>query len=118
MLAFQRRSCMRCGAGAHFFWGAVMYGYLLYDTAFTLVFWRAVGAPAFLAHHALGLACCAFGLYYNRCWLGGLPKAFGSCSCLQMVTPITTPWASPAAHSGCTATDAGDQHCIAAGAPD
>lgn len=59
--------CVRCGAGAHFFWGAVTCGYLLYDTAFTLLFWRAVGAPAFLAHHALGLACCAFGLYGNRC---------------------------------------------------
>ena len=46
-----------------------MYGYLAYDTAFTLVFWRAVGAPAFLAHHALGLACCAFGLYGNRCFI-------------------------------------------------
>jgi hypothetical protein len=44
-----------------------MYGYLLYDTAFTLAFWRAVGAPAVLAHHALGLACCAVGLYGNRC---------------------------------------------------
>ena len=44
-----------------------MYGYLLYDTAFSLLFWRAVGAPSFLAHHALGLACCAVGLYGNRC---------------------------------------------------
>lgn len=53
----------------HFFWGAVMYGYLIYDTAFTLVFYSAVGSPAFLAHHALGLAACAFGLYHNRCFI-------------------------------------------------
>lgn len=54
-------------AGAHFFWGAVMYGYLLYDTAYTLAFWSAVGSPSFLVHHAVGLAACTFGLYYNKC---------------------------------------------------
>ena len=55
------------GAEGHFFWGSVMYGYLLYDTAFTLAFYRAIGSPSFLAHHALGLLCCWLGLYYNRC---------------------------------------------------
>lgn len=58
--------------GAHFLWGSVMYGYLVYDTLFTLLFWRAVGAWSFLAHHALGLGCCAFGLYYNRMALFGM----------------------------------------------
>lgn len=43
-----------------------MYGYLLYDTGFTLLFYPAVGSPSFLAHHALGLAACAFGLYQNK----------------------------------------------------
>jgi len=32
--------------GAHFFWGSVMYGYLLYDTAYTLAFYTAVGSPS------------------------------------------------------------------------
>jgi hypothetical protein len=32
--------------GAHFFWGSVMYGYLLYDTAYTLAFYAAVGSPS------------------------------------------------------------------------
>ncbi len=44
-----------------------MYGYLLYDTAFTILFYRAVGSPSFLLHHGLGLACCCFGLYFNKC---------------------------------------------------
>ena len=33
-------------AEAHFVWGSVMYGYLLYDTAFTLAFYSAVGSPS------------------------------------------------------------------------
>lgn len=33
-------------AGAHFVWGSVMYGYLLYDTAYTLAFYSAVGSPS------------------------------------------------------------------------
>ena len=46
-----------------------MYGYLVYDTAFTIVFYRAIGSPSFLLHHGLGLACCCFGLYFNKCEL-------------------------------------------------
>ncbi|KAK9828043.1 hypothetical protein WJX81_004344 [Elliptochloris bilobata] len=56
---------------AHFFWGSVMYGYLLYDTAFTLAFYSAVGSPSFLLHHGLGLASCVLGLYGNRMALFG-----------------------------------------------
>ena len=56
-----------CCADGHFQWGSVMYGYLLYDTAFTILFYRAVGSPSFLLHHGLGLACCCFGLYFNKC---------------------------------------------------
>ena len=33
-------------AEAHFVWGSVMYGYLLYDTAFTLAFYSAVRSPS------------------------------------------------------------------------
>ena len=48
-----------------------MYGYLLYDTAFTLLFYNAVGSVCFLLHHALGLICCCFGLYFNKMMLFG-----------------------------------------------
>lgn len=58
-------------ADGQFFWGSVMYGYLLYDTAFTVVFYNAVGCMSFLLHHALGLVCCCFGLYWNRMMLFG-----------------------------------------------
>lgn len=51
---------------AHFLWGSVMYGYLFYDTAFSLVYWRTVGSLDFLLHHTVALGCCAFGLYCNR----------------------------------------------------
>ncbi len=54
-------------ADGHFRWGSVMYGYLVYDTAFTVAFYGAVGSLSFLVHHALGLACCCFGLYFNKC---------------------------------------------------
>ena len=47
-----------------------MYGYLIYDTAFTVLCYRAVGSPSFLLHHSLGLACCCFGLYFNKCGSG------------------------------------------------
>ena len=62
-----RRFASECHADGHFVWGSVMYGYLIYDTSFTLVFYRAVGSPSFLVHHVLGLACCCFGLYFNKC---------------------------------------------------
>lgn len=58
-------------ADAQFFWGSIMYGYLLYDTAFTLLFYTAVGSVTFLLHHALGLVCCCFGLYFNKMMLFG-----------------------------------------------
>ena len=56
-----------CRADGHFTWGSVMYGYLVYDTAFTAAFYRSLGSPSFLVHHGLGLACCCFGLYFNKC---------------------------------------------------
>ena len=48
-----------------------MYGYLIYDTLFTLMFYEAVGTVAFLLHHCLGLTCCCFGLYFNKMALFG-----------------------------------------------
>ncbi|KAL3163417.1 hypothetical protein ABBQ32_009796 [Trebouxia sp. C0010 RCD-2024] len=57
--------------GIHFFWGSIMYGYLVYDTLFTLVFYPAVGSLVFLLHHCLGLVCCCFGLYFNKMALFG-----------------------------------------------
>ncbi|KAK9817229.1 hypothetical protein WJX72_011418 [[Myrmecia] bisecta] len=56
----------------HFRWGSVMYGYLIYDTLYTLVFYKAVGSPSFILHHALGLVCCCFGLYFNKLALFGI----------------------------------------------
>lgn len=54
-------------AEGHFFWGSVMYGYLIYDSLFTAAFYGAVGSPSFVAHHVLGIACCCVGLYHNKC---------------------------------------------------
>lgn len=48
-----------------------MYGYLIYDTLFTLIFYNAVGSLAFVLHHCLGLICCCFGLYFNKMALFG-----------------------------------------------
>ena len=48
-----------------------MYGYLIYDTLFTLIFYGAVGSLAFVLHHCLGLTCCCFGLYFNKMALFG-----------------------------------------------
>ena len=48
-----------------------MYGYLWYNTAFSGV-WRAIGSLDFLVHHAVALACCAFGLYCKRLALFGM----------------------------------------------
>ena len=58
-------------ADDHFFWGSIMYGYLVYDTIFTLMFYSAVGSLAFVLHHCLGLVCCCFGLYFNKMALFG-----------------------------------------------
>lgn len=53
-------------AERHFFWGSVIYGYLLYDTLYTLLFYKAVGNASFLVHHVLALVCCCVGIYWNR----------------------------------------------------
>ena len=45
-----------CCVGGHYVWGSVVYGYLLYDTTYLLVFYSQVGNPAFLVHHCLGPA--------------------------------------------------------------
>lgn len=65
-------------ADAHFWWGSVMYGYLLYDTAYTLLFYRIIGSPSFLFHHLLGLASCWVGLYANRLAFFGVIIQVGS----------------------------------------
>ena len=90
-------------AEAHFVWGSVMYGYLLYDTAFTLAFYSAVGSPSApfaysrcssgsqetchslcwsvisLLHPGLGLASCALGLFGKRTALLPLPEQHVCC---------------------------------------
>ncbi|DBA69432.1 TPA: hypothetical protein ACH3X2_012842 [Trebouxia sp. C0005] len=60
-----------------------MYGYLIYDTLFTLMFYEAVGTVAFLLHHCLGLTCCCFGLYFNKMALFG--------TAIQVFFESTTP---------------------------
>ena len=71
------------GADAHFWWGSVLYGYLLYDTMYTLLFWRSVGSADFLVHHTVALACCAFGLYCGKLAL------FGMAIQVRPGTPVT-----------------------------
>ena len=68
-------------ADQHFFWGSIMYGYLVYDTVFTLIFYEAVGTVAFLLHHCLGLICCCFGLYFNKMALFGTAIQVCLCAC-------------------------------------
>ena len=59
-------------ADAHFRWGAMFMGYLLFDTVFNLYFYKQVGNVPFLFHHALGFVCCAFGLYFHRLAIFGI----------------------------------------------
>ena len=59
-------------ADAHYRWGSVFYGYILYDTAFSIAFYRHVGSIAFLVHHSLALVCCAFGLYHGKMAVFGM----------------------------------------------
>ncbi len=40
---------------SHFLWGSVMYGYLAYDTVWTVVFPPAAGQGAFLVHHLVSM---------------------------------------------------------------
>lgn len=48
-------------ADSHFFWGSVLLGYLLYDTAYSLLFFSLSSGAVMLAHHLVGIAGCAIG---------------------------------------------------------
>ena len=47
-------------------------GYLVYDTLYSLAFFKYVGSPAFLVHHSLGLICCVIGLYFQKMAIFGM----------------------------------------------
>lgn len=57
---------------AHFLWASVLFGYLLYDTLYSLLFFSLRSGAAFLVHHIVGLAGCALGLYLNKLALFGM----------------------------------------------
>lgn len=63
---------MSDAADAHYHWGSVFFGYLLYDTAFMLAFYTHLGSLAFLTHHAVGLVCCTIGLYGHKMAIFGM----------------------------------------------
>lgn len=48
-------------ADSHFFWGSVLLGYLVYDTAYSLAFFSLRSGAVMLAHHLIGIAGCAIG---------------------------------------------------------
>ena len=52
----------------------MFFGYLLHDTLYSLAFFKyvAMGSPAFLVHHGLGLICCVIGLYYQKMAIFGM----------------------------------------------
>lgn len=65
------------GSDSHFFWGAVLLGYLLYDTAYSLAFFSLRSGAVMLAHHLVGIAGCVIGAVRwawwrrGRVWFGG-----------------------------------------------
>lgn len=68
----------------HFFWSSVIYGYLLYDMLYLLIFYKAVGGVSFLFHHALALLCCCVGIYLNRmAFFGAVIQVF-----FEATTPL------------------------------
>ncbi|KAK9850075.1 hypothetical protein WJX84_000688 [Apatococcus fuscideae] len=68
---------------AHFFWGSVMLGYLVYDTSHLLRTWKDAGRLSFLVHHLTALACVVLGIY------GGRLAVFGMAT--QVAFELTTP---------------------------
>ena len=56
-------AALPCAADSHFFWGAVLLGYLLYDTAYSLAFFSLRSGAVMLAHHLVGIAGCVIGAH-------------------------------------------------------
>ncbi|KAL4447574.1 hypothetical protein ABPG75_004793 [Micractinium tetrahymenae] len=71
----------------HFFWGAVLLGYLAYDTAYSLACFSLRSGAVMLAHHLVGVAGCVIGVYYNKLALFGMAIEvfFESCNPLLHV---------------------------------
>ncbi|GAB4816286.1 hypothetical protein N2152v2_003332 [Parachlorella kessleri] len=57
---------------SHFLWASVLFGYLTYDTLYSLLFFSWSSGASFLLHHAVGLAGCSLGLFANKLALFGL----------------------------------------------
>ncbi|KAI7842849.1 hypothetical protein COHA_003594 [Chlorella ohadii] len=72
---------------SHFFWGAVLLGYLVYDTAYSLAFFSLRSGAVMLAHHLVGIAGCVIGVYANKLALFGMAIEvfFESCNPLLHV---------------------------------
>lgn len=71
-------------AERHFYWSSVIYGYLLYDLLYLLVFYKAVGGASFIFHHALALLCACVGIYLNRmAFFGAVIQVF-----FEATTPL------------------------------
>ena len=92
-----------------------MYGYLVYDTAYLVVFYTAVGSPTLLFHHALGLLCCCFGLYFHRLALFGaaIQVTAALCSHTSCVHFCPHPTLNSCAHAGACCLE-GDLQCFCA----
>ena len=75
-------------ADSHFYWSSVLYGYLVYDTLYSLAFFKPSSAAVMLAHHLVGLAGCGIGLYGNKLALFGTAISvwFESCNPLLHVS--------------------------------
>lgn len=56
-----KRSSLWVPADSHFFWGAVLLGYLAYDTGYSLACFSLRSGAVMLAHHVVGIAGCVIG---------------------------------------------------------
>ncbi|KAI3429382.1 hypothetical protein D9Q98_005477 [Chlorella vulgaris] len=72
---------------SHFLWGSVLLGYLVYDTLFSLAFFKLSSGAVMLGHHLVGIAGCVIGVYFNKLALFGLAIEvfFESCNPLLHV---------------------------------
>ncbi len=62
----------------------MIYGYLIFDMLYLLVFYKAVGGASFVFHHALALLCCCVGIYLNRmAYFGAVIQVF-----FEATTPL------------------------------
>lgn len=71
-----------CHSDLHFLGGGLFCGYLVFDTIYSLVFYKEVGSLAFLLHHVLGFVGCGFGLYKQKMAIFGIWTQASACLCI------------------------------------